>query len=334
MTKKRKAGGKELFIAFIIIFAAIVSVFVFSTSNRLTKATTVKIDKGTSTAQIASILKDKGVISSELAFLLRVNLSDFRGRLRYGSFEFTPEDSYNDIIKKLALDGEKRKTVTVTIPEGYSVEKIIQRLTDSGLSNTKELKSALDDEYDFEFLKKIDFSKECIHKLEGFLFPSTYEFFSDNTAHEIIETMLGEFKKQYDALNNSYTDIYEIITKASIIEREAKLDSERKKIAGVIENRLDEGMLLQIDATVIYAVSEGRYDVYKVLYDDLDIDSPYNTYKYKGLPAGPISNPGIASIKAALSPESHNYLYYRTDEDKRDGSHIFTQTFNEHKQAS
>ena len=95
---------------------------------------------------------------------------------------------------------------------------------------------------------------------------------------------------------------------------------------------LDEGMLLQIDACVVYAISDGMYDVEQVLYSDLRVDSPYNTYKYEGLPAGAICNPGITSIKAAMNPEKHNYLYYHTDEDKKDGSHIFSETLAQHQQ--
>ena len=334
LAKKRKSGNSGIIFAIIIIIAVLVCFLFLSSPGNLTENKTVRIEEGTSTVEIASILKDNGVISSELVFLIKVNMSDFKGRLRFGTFEFTPDDTYNDIIRKLALNGEKRETVTVTIPEGYSVEKIITRLINSGLSNEKDLKAALNDKYDFDFLKKIDFPDSCIYELEGFLFPSTYEFYTDNTAHEIFEIMLSEFQKQYDSMSSSYSDIYEIITKASIIEREAKLDNERKKIAGVIENRLKKDMLLQIDATVIYAMTDGRYDVMRVLYEDLETDSPYNTYKYKGLPTGPISNPGAKSIEAALNPEAHSYLYYRTDNKKNDGSHIFTESFNEHKTAN
>ena len=104
----------------------------------------------------------------------------------------------------------------------------------------------------------------------------------------------------------------------------------RPKIAGVIYNRLNDSMLLQVDATVVYAKSNGRYDMTSVSYDDLKVDSPYNTYKNKGLTPGPICNPGINSIIAAATPESHNYLFYHTDENKKDGSHIFTENFDDH----
>lgn len=324
----------KILIAVAIIAVIIQVIFSLCFSNQLTENKTVTIAQGLSTMQIADLLKENNVISSKIVFFVSANLSEYKGKLKYGTFEFTPDDSYRKIIKKIATEGQKRKTVTVTIPEGYSVEKIIQKLASLGLGNTNSLKAALNDDYDFEFLKKIDVPKECFYKLEGFLFPSTYEFYEDASEHDIFKTMLSEFQKQYQSLNVPYDNLFNTIIKASVIEREAKLDTEREKIAGVIENRLKQNMLLQVDATVIYAISKGTYDIERVLYKDLQINSPYNTYKYKGIPIGPISNPGLKSIKAALNPEVHNYLYYRTDEDKNDGSHIFTETFSEHKQAN
>ena len=227
-----------------------------------------------------------------------------------------------------------KNTITVTIPEGYSIEKIVDKLCESGLSVRMDYESALKDDYDYEFLDMIDPPDDCFYRLEGFLFPSTYEFYADASAHEIIDRMLGEFEKQYKTVSSSYDNLFEIITKASLIEREAKVDADRAKIAGVIENRLNADMLLQIDATVIYAISQGKYDIDRVLYEDLEYDSPYNTYKYKGLPIGPIACPGIDSIKAAVNPEKHDYYYYRVDTSKNDGSHIFTQTYDEHVNAN
>jgi len=259
---------------------------------------------------------------------------EYKGKLKYGEFEFNKGDGYLDVIRKLAENGAKKETITVTIPEGYSVEKIIEKLVDIGLGTKNEIQSALNDEYDYEFIKYIKNTSECKYKLQGFLFPATYEFYTDETPHNVINTMLKEFEKQYNSLGVSYDNLYETITKASLIEREAKIDSERAKIAGVIENRLKKDMRLQIDATVVYAISDGLYDVERVLYKDLETNSLYNTYKYTGLPVGPISNPGIKSIKAALNPDNHNYLYYRTDESKNDGSHIFTENFDAHTNAN
>ena len=123
---------------------------------------------------------------------------------------------------------------------------------------------------------------------------------------------------------------FELVTEASLIERETAIDKERKLIAGVIENRLEAGMRLQIDPTFLYPVTDGLYNIEKATYEHRDVVSPYNTYQNAGLPVGPIASPGLASIKAALNPAEHNYFYYHTDEEKNDGSHIFTETYEEH----
>ncbi len=325
---RRKKQKKHIFITLFIVF-----IIFFLILDDVDKDTSVKIEKGLSTPQIADVLKDNGVIKSKIVFLVMANLSEYRGKLQYGDFTFEEGDGYSDIIKKLATKGAKRETVTLTIPEGYSVEKIIKLMSNKGLGTKREIISALNAKYDYEFLNYINSSKSN-YKLQGFLFPATYEFYADETPYNVIKRLLGEFEKQYLSLGASYDNLYEIITKASLIEREAKIDSERSKIAGVIENRLKNNMKLQIDATVVYAISDGLYDVERVLYKDLEINSPYNTYRYEGLPIGPISNPGIKSIKAALNPDKHDYLYYRTDTNKNDGSHIFTKNFEQHTNAN
>lgn len=325
---KRKKQRKPLI--FIVFIVFVIILFAFS---GVSEKTSLTIEKGLSTPQIADVLKENKVIKSKTVFLIVTSLSEYRGKLKYGEFTFEEGDGYFDVIKKLATNGAKRETVTLTIPEGYSVEKIIELMCDKGLGTKREIISALNANYDYEFLNHIKYSKTN-YKLQGFLFPATYEFYADEKPYNVIDRLLKEFKKQYSSLGVSYDNLYEIITKASLIEREAKIDSERSKIAGVIENRLKKNMKLQIDATVVYAISDGLYDVERVLYKDLDINSPYNTYRYEGLPVGPISNPGIKSIKAAINPDKHDYLYYRTDENKKDGSHIFTKNFEQHTNAN
>ena len=145
-----------------------------------------------------------------------------------------------------------------------------------------------------------------------------------------MDKRLLEFKNKYLSLSKNFDNVFEIITKASIIEKEAKLDSERPIVAGVINNRLKIGMPLQIDACVVYAVTNGMYNLDRVLNSHLKSTSLYNTYKHTGLTPGPICNPGLTSIEAALKPKKHKYLYYHTDETKKDGSHIFTETFENH----
>ena len=331
---KNKKSIVKLCISAAVIIAAIWVITAVINPNGLKETKTVTINQGLSTSSIADVLKNEKVISSKLFFLLKVNFSEYRGRLKYGSFEFSPEDGYDEVIEKIATGGAKRESVSVTVPEGYSAERIIALLAENGFGSEADIKNAMNDEYDYEFLKKINPPKECKYRLQGFLFPSTYEFYKDSKPHDIIDKMLAEFEKQYKTLNSSYDKLFEVITKASMIERESKTDSDRAKIAGVIENRLAAGMKLQIDATVVYAISDGMYNVNRVYYKDLEVDSPYNTYKYSGLPVGPIASPGLKSIEAALHPEKHEYLYYRTDSTKNDGSHVFSKDFEEHKAAS
>lgn len=145
--------------------------------------------------------------------------------------------------------------------------------------------------------------------------------------------MLTAFEDAYLSLNGSYENIFDKIIIASLIEKEAKLESERAIVSGVIYNRTEKNMPYQIDASVLYAATDGLFnndDSAFIAQNIKNLDSPYNTYMYSGLPAGPICNPGITSIEAALNPMEHNFLYYHTDTSKNDGSHIFTETFNQH----
>ena len=290
---------------------------------------TITIPEGTSSTKIAEILKKNDVIESKYLFLARLTLSKYSGKLQYGTFKFDKNDSLGEIIKTLATKGAKKNTMKLTVPEGFSVERIKARVVDMGLCTDSEFEAALRMDYDYPFLASVPKSANIRYRLQGFLYPSTYEFYSDASAETVIKTMLDEFDKQTRDLN--IADFYKTITCASLVEREAKLDSERDVISGVIHNRIKANMPLQIDASVVYAISNGMYDVERVFYKDLETNSPYNTYKYAGLPAGPICSPGIKSIKAAISPASHNYLYYHTDTTKNDGSHIFTENFTEHQ---
>lgn len=332
MKRRRKTRKKRVILAIsavlIIIIAAVFANSIIRKTN--SRTVTVTIPEGASSYKIAEVLKDSGVIGSKGLFILRLRLSDYYGKLQYGTFKFDTGDSINEILKTLATKGAKKNTVTLTVPEGYSVEKIKSRVCELGLCTDDEFEKALKKDYDYTFLSAVPQQKGVKYKLQGFLYPSTYEFYSDASAETVINTMLSEFEKQISKLSVNQDKLYETITKASLIEREAKIDSERPVIAGVINNRLNVDMPLQIDASVVYAISDGQYDVDRVYYKDLKTDSPYNTYKYKGLPVGPICNPGLSSIKAAASPSKHNYLYYHTDTAKNDGSHIFTETYEEH----
>ncbi len=297
---------------------------------------TIEIPSGASTKAIASILHDAGLIDYEYAFIQRVKDSDYRGKLQPGTYTLNTGMSTLEMIEILCyVEPVKEVIDTLTIPEGYSIEQIATKCEEQGICTADE------------FLEEIEngsysgvFSTEGIdttgvkYELQGYLFPATYDIYEDTTAASLIEAMIEKFNSVYTSAYSAraaelgYSD-YEILIMASIVEREAQIEEERAVIAGVIYNRLEIDMLLQMCPTVLYPLTDGMYDVTELTYDDLELDSAYNTYKNLGLPPGPICNPGQASIEAVLYPDDNDYLYYHTS-DEGDGSHIFSSTYDEH----
>lgn len=278
---------------------------------------------------VAEYLAQNDVIKSKWSFILKQKFNEEYKIVYSGIKNIKKGDSLTDIMKEVTTMPEAEPFVTITIPEGFSAEMIGLRCQNNGLCTQEEFLEALNDEYNYEFIKYIP-EGDYKYKLQGFLFPNTYEFAEDVTAHDIVDTMLAFFQNMYGNNYSSYENIFDIVTVASLIEREAKIDSERATISGVIYNRLENGMPLQIDASAVYAKSNGMYDISNVNAEVVAVDSVYNTYKVTGLPVGPICCPGFKSVEAAVNPEEHNYLYYHTDEAKGDGSHIFTESYSEH----
>ncbi len=340
MSRKNKKIVSKIFAAvilFVIALLAIITIPVYMeyTRNDSSRVSVnVEIPMGASEKQIASILKENGVINYEISFRIKMYNSPYRGKLNYGVYTLYKEMCLDDILRTLSKPATLAESIKLTIPEGWSAEKIAAECERKKLCSKEEfLKALKEGDFNYGFIADIPEKKGVRYKLEGYLFPSTHYFDTDADAYVVIDTLLGEFEKQYDKIKSKKPEnmtMNEVIIRASLIEREAKLSGERRVISGVIQNRIDTGMLLQIDASVVYAISEGMYDVDRVLYKDLEVDSPYNTYKYPGLPVGAICNPGLSSIEAAMEPEKHNYLYYHTDTQKNDGSHIFSETFAQH----
>lgn len=298
----------------------------------------VNIEKGASIKQIVVVLKEKGLIQYEYAFLWKVKQMNYGSKLRYGTFLLHKGMCIEDILNTLSSKGIDKEKIKVVIPEGYSVELIAKRLEEKGICSEVEFLNAANSlEYDFSFLKQLKIKDGVTYQLQGFLFPATYEFYPDSDASFIVETMLHTFVKyvgedRIEQMAQEGQDLYEIVTIASMIEREARVEEERPMIAGVIYNRLKENMRLQIDPTVLYPLTNGLYNAKRVLYKDLEIESPYNTYRNHGLPLGPICSPGLSAIEGALNPAKHEYLFYHTD-GSPEGRHIFTKTFEEHKET-
>ncbi len=336
MNKKRKRRPRtSIIILTILLIVAIFGLpyameFIDATSNYdEDDAVEVVIPQGSTGEDIGRILKEKDLIRSTLIFRLKAKLSHDGDKMNYGTFTLYKGMCIDDIIKTLAGNYSYKETVTLTVPEGFSIEQIGKKCEELGLFTESEFLSGVES-YNHPY-KANDGVK---YTLQGYLYPETYEFFADASPYDVIEKLTGQYekvkkqvKKDDIAVQRSWEDIMII---ASLIEREALLDSEMRTISGVIYNRLEIGMRLQVDAAVQYAVSDGYYDVSRIKYSDLEIESPYNTYRVDALPVGPICNPGIDAILAACNPEDHDYLYYHTDTNKNDGSHIFTKSYEEH----
>ena len=295
----------------------------------------VEIPSGAAAKTIAGILKDKGLIQFEGAFVKRLQESDYR--IKEGVYTLNTGMSTLDMIKTMSPVIEvEEKIDTLVIPEGFTVEQIAVRCEKQGICSAQDFLNEVNSvtTEDFPYLADVPAGANVKYKLQGYLFPATYDIYESTTAKSLVKWMLETFDNYYTLDLQARADelgynSYELVTRASIIERECKVEEERARIAGVINNRLSADMPLQMCPTVLYPLTDGLYDQARVYYEDLELDSPYNTYKYSGLPVGPICNPGIACINAVLYPESHNYYYYHVINEE-EGTHIFTETYEEH----
>lgn len=292
----------------------------------------LEIPRGSTPKAIGQMLADKKIIKNGEAFWVYTRWKGIDQKLKAGIYFLDSSWSLEKIAATLTRGGQT-ETVSFTIPEGFNLKQIAQRLEGDGLVQGEEfLKVASEGEFDFKFLQAIPSGE---FRLEGFLFPDTYQINSDSSAEDIINTMLKRFDQIYsEELRQRERELgltmLEVVTMASIIEREAKLDRERTIIAGVFYNRLQQKWRLESCATVQYLLDEPRE---VLLHKDLEIKSPYNTYQQIGLPPGPIASPGKASLEAALYPADVDYMFFRTDEIKGDGSHIFSRTLSQHNKA-
>ena len=272
---------------------------------------------------MADLLKDKAVIRSTLAFRLMSKFRGFSSGFEAGKYRLTTNMTASDTLAALKA-GPFVESLRVTFPEGYRIEQMAQRA--SAKLPVKEadfLKSATSGTWTVE-----DYLPKDSKSVEGFLFPSTYDFLKDVKADDVVRRMLAEFEDQVKDLpwaNAGALDVtkYQVVVAASLIEREARFDEDRAKIAAVIYNRLKKGMALQIDASVQYILGSWG----PITVKDRDQPSPYNTYLHAGLPPTPIASPGLKSIIAALTPAKANYLYYVVIDAV--GHHAFTDSYQE-----
>ena len=314
---------------------------------------TVVVGEDDTVEDIAQMLKEKGVIKYPWLFEFYCRFTKSMDTMDPGNYVLYYNYDYHALVSGMVERSPNRVTVRLTIPEGYTAAQIFSMMEKKGVCTVAELEEcAATHEFDYWFLEGIPYGES--NRLEGFLFPDTYDFYEKDDPARALNKLLVNFEnkfseraeEQLEELNEKLAKrwasqghdeeyiaehrfgIYELITVASMIEKETSSVAESGKISSVIYNRLCNPYdfpRLQIDATVVYAL--GGID-HALTYEDLEVDSPYNTYVYSGLPKGPISNPGLNSIAAALKPTDTNYYYYALNPST--GTHHFSKTLREH----
>ena len=297
----------------------------------------ISIPEGAGGSEIAEILLENGVISDTSEFFREVKSQEAEMSLQSGSYSFITGANTHEVVMQL-VTGPNSTDDLITIPEGYSVRQIAAVCEETlEIPADEFMAQAVASNYvnDYPFLVNVENDS-----LEGYLFPKTYDFGGkDKSADAVIRTMLNQYQTEVSsldfanglaALNSKYGvdfDEYDVLTMASIIEKEAFLDDERVKVSSVFYNRLRDWMPLQSDATIGYVLD------HEVTAEDLEIDDPYNTYLYQGVTPTPICNPGFESIKAALYPADTNYFYFFIIDDGTYSLHAFSETYEQHLKA-
>jgi len=290
------------------------------------------ITPGETAATIATRLERAGLIRDAGLFRLLVRYRGVDGQLEAGDYQLRPNMTLEEIVD--LLQHGHPSEVMITIPEGWRAEEIAEILEERELVTAEEfLRTVREGEFEYDFLS--DRPKGI--SLEGYLFPDTYGIPPDFEATQIIDMMLANLGRRFtpemrqEAARRGMS-IHEVLTVASLVEREARVPEEQPIIASVYLNRLEAGWLLESDATAQYALGyqeeTGQWWKSPIFLKEMtQIDSPYNTYLYPGLPPGPICSPGLASIQAVINPAETNYMYFYH---KGDGSHAFAETYEEH----
>lgn len=282
------------------------------------------VKPGTTASEISDRLMQLGVIDSRLRFWWLMKLQGDASKFKTGTYAFTPHMDEQAVLDKLVAGDTT--VVKFTIPEGFGIKEIAKRLADEGLVDEQEFLAEAKDFAPYDYMKK---RPNVRYAAEGYLFPDTYVIHSDVSAEGIMKMMAEDFDTRLTpALRQQAAakglSIHDLITLASLVEKEARYDEDRPIIAQVFFKRLQMGMPLQSDTTLQYLMAGPKEDV---SIEDTKIDSPYNTYQHEGLPPGPIASPGMKSILAVLNPANTDYLYFVAD---RQGHNHYSQTYDEH----
>ena len=307
------------------LFLAFGTTHVIERSDRDAKENIYMVVKpGTTASEISDHLTRLGVIDSRLRFWWLMKIQGDAQKFKTGTYAFAPHMDEQAVLDKL-VSGDTT-VVRFTIPEGFGIKEIAKRLADEGLVDEQEFLAEAKDFAPYDYMKKRPNER---YAAEGYLFPDTYEIHSEVTPEAIMKMMAEDFDTRLTpALRQQAAEkglsIHDLITLASLVEKEARYDEDRPIIAQVFFKRLQMGMPLQSDTTLQYLMAGPKEDV---SIEDTKIDSPYNTYQHAGLPPGPIASPGMKSILAVLNPASTDYLYFVAD---RQGHNHYSQTYDEH----
>lgn len=335
---RSRVAGAFLYVLFVIGLSAVLATvgWTWATDllalNKEYSSVIVTVDEGADFDAIVDTLEEEGLIQYKFLFKLYAWFSKAQQKVVAGTYELNTEMDYRALIVNMSSSSSTRQTVDVTVPEGYTLDQIFQLLEDEGVSTVEKLQNmAAEWPYKWEFLQDIPLGD--YHRLEGYLFPDTYTFYQGEDPKYILNKMLNNFYSKMSQYFDQFTgedsaySLHDIVILASMIEKETDGEDYRR-IASVLYNRLENPSaetvgLLQVDATLVY-INGGNVPTEA----DKAIDSPYNTYMYQGLPAGPISNPGMASLYAAMNPESTGYYYYVLNPET--AQHEFSRTYAEH----
>lgn len=323
----KKAIGA--FIVLLLILSVVGGLSLSSNSNSTDERSRgrhvqFKIKEGMDAQEIARRLEKAEIIDSGFKFRVLAKFHGYEDKLKIGSYNFTTGMSYDEVFTKLLAGAPE--TITLTIPEGFTVKDIAKRLDGLNIVDYNTFTQKAENFVPYDYIERRD---NAFFSCEGFLFPDTYEVTTDMTADDILYMMADNFdyrltKSMRERADEEGLSIYDLITLASIVEREARFAEDRPIIAQVFFKRLKVGMPLQTDASLQYLMDVPKEDV---TIADTQIDSPYNTYQHAGLPPGPIANPGLDAIEAVLNPANTDYLYFVAD---RNGHNHYAYTYDEH----
>lgn len=318
---------------------------------KATETVSVEIPPGLSARAIAGRLKDAGVLRSPTGFVAQVLLRGARGQLKAGTYQVSPRESGDAILRRLVRGDTLPSDLAITFPEGFTLAQVAARVAARGRVSAEQfLAAAQVDRFQGEFA--VLQSVPAGATLEGYLFPDTYRVRPGESPDDLIRRMLRRFEEQWSTARKTCVErnrreatgisappsaycflpatsrVHALVSMASIIEREVRSTEDRRLVSGILWKRFEAGVGLDADATIRYAL--GNWEK-PLTVDDLRVNSPYNTRRYRGLPPGPIGNPGLDSLVAALDPTSSEHLYYLSASE--DGRTIFSRTLEEHNAA-